>query len=115
MSKKAEMTFADFEKAKKGAAKKALKKGPVHSMRVEPAELNGVKGYMTTAHHEPPAGHKNGMMDHDAMTSRAFHSSAEEMGSHHSVMMGGKQMIPGTPEQAAESEASGAGDPNAEK
>ncbi len=109
-------TFADFENAKKTAAKKALKKGPVHHMSVEPAEMNGVKGYLTTAHHRPPASgkkdHMGMMMDHDALVSKSFHKNPEEMASHHSVMMGGKQMIPGTPESVKESKAAGAGNPN---
>ncbi len=115
MSKaKADMTFEDFKKSKE-VAKKMVKKGPVHHMSVEPAEMNGTKGYLTTAHHAPPANSKRGgMMDHEAMVSKAFHKSPEEMASHHSMMMGGKQMIPGTPENAAEATADGAGDENKE-
>jgi hypothetical protein len=117
MSKaKADMNFQDFEKSKKDAAKKAMKKGPVHHMSVEPAEMNGAKGYLTTAHHEPPAATRKtgpGMpFDHEAMISKAFHKTPEEAGSHMSMMMGGKQMIPGTPAAAEESAADGAGDPN---
>lgn len=89
-------SFAEFEHAKKNAAKKAIKNGPVRHMTVEPAEMNGVKGYLTTAHHTPPKdSKKNGMglmMDHDALVSKAFHKSAEDAGSHTSQMMGGKQM-----------------------
>lgn len=88
-------TFAEFEHAKKHAAKKAIKKGPVHHMSVEPAEMNGVNGYLTTAHHKPPANSKKSPgypYDHEAMVSKAFHKTAEDAGSHVSQMMGGKQM-----------------------
>lgn len=100
MSKaKADMSFNEYEKSKKTAAKKAVKKGPVHHMTVEPAEMNGVKGFLTTAHHTPPKDAKKNsmgmMMDHDALVSRAFHKSAEDAGSHTSQMMGGKQMSAG--------------------
>ncbi len=119
MSKaKAAMDFNEYEKSKKTAAKKAIKKGPVHHMTVEPAEMNGVKGYLTTAHHEPTAHNKKNsmgmVMDHDAMISKAFHKSAEDAGSHTSQMMGGKQMIPSTPANKAEAKADGAGDEDKE-
>lgn len=103
-------SFADYEKSKKGEIKKAVKKGKVEHMHVERLD----NGFMTTSRHEMPKGDKNMGMMMSERESKHFHMTPEEMGSHHSMMMGGKQLIPVGDGAKEESAAAGAGDPNKE-
>lgn len=104
---KAETSFEDYEKGKKGATAKK-RRGPVSHMTVKPV----AGGFVTEADHEDMGGGGNSMMMHMPTRTKKHHKTAEEMGSHISVKFGGKQLVPVGPEAGEESEAAGAGDPN---
>lgn len=105
MSKaKADMSFQDFEKSKQSKA--AAKKGKVEHLHTERLD----NGYMTTARHERPAPSQGREIYQPPTESKHFHKTPEEMGSHHSVMMGGQPLVPSSPGKKAEDDADEAGE-----
>ncbi len=103
--------FNGWEKSKKGAATKAKRGKAVHH-RVERAN----NGFVSHTEFEPKGGMNDrmAMMDHSGLTKKMIHKTPEEMGSHASVMMGGRPLIPSAPANDEANEATGAGDTAAE-
>lgn len=104
--------FNAWAKGKKGAAVKAKRGKAVHH-RIERAN----NGFVSHTEFEPKGGMKDrmSMLDTSGLSKKMIHKTPEEMGSHASVMMGGRPLIPSSPVNDEANEATGAGDTAAEQ
>ncbi len=104
--------FNSWEKSKKGAATKA-KRGKATHHRIERMD----NGFTSHTEFQPKGGMKDrmAMMDTSGLSKKVVHKTPEEMGSHASVMMGGRPLIPSSPANEEANEATGAGDTAAEE
>lgn len=104
--------FNAWAKGKAGAAVKA-KRGKATHHRIERMD----NGFTSHTEFAPKGGMKDrmAMLDTSGLTKRVVHKTPEEAGSHASVMMGGRPLIPSAPANDAAAEATGAGDTAAEQ
>ncbi len=108
MAKPTTDDFGAWERSKKGAATKA-KRGKATHHSVSRAD----NGFISHTEFEPKGGMKDrmAMMDTSGLSKKVVHKTPEEMGSHASVMMGGRPLIPQSPANEEQDEAAGAPEP----